>query len=767
MQTLKSRIAARGDSGQTLLIVIVIIALLASAAAVMASTVDDSFPNVTRAADERAAYAAVESGIQAYRSALNNDLATASVAGNGVVDAWETPAAGVVSYPAEAWYITPNTGLLGSSSTATYAGDVLATITGKGGTTDPVYESVVIAYKQYATYLQNAYYSELEVLDPNYPESATSVADQNVSVKTVTGTVTTTVTEPESEADIDYTYVNDAGTSVTVSDVSIQSAMCDYEGYQENTFIDSMDSISATNLVSGKDFSTTTPYYGAYFGIPSSITTQATTTQPALENSDWQEVSTGANDFVYSFTPSAGTTETLTLTKPPCATPYDFLGGENFTGPVYSADELHVCGASGEPDFSGSPISLLTGTPTSASFKYEWPGSIKGSGSLAGLYVPAGYTLDPDSCASGPVNPTLGHGIEEGVNEILPTFDNSLSQYTAGATGGCLFTGPTMIELVYSGGAAHMDVWSPLSKQTDMASTSATACGNGQFSPTNAWVTGIALPTDGVVYVQNVPLATADPNYWSSTALDALNSSAKVSPSDGATSTSCFVNPEETAALPDSTTCTNGTAFVEGELYGQVTIGADSDIYITRDLTYSCADTATAVQSLPATSLPAACSTETTPDLLGLYANGDILWSHPQTFSGTTGTNAAACPANVSVATNDAIGNVEPTCTTSDGIVDALLIALQGSFGIQYYDQGATEGTFNLYGADVAYYRGPFGVSGSHGYTKQFNYDERLSYLSPPHAVEATSTNWYPFGWVSCGGYDLAGLSQPACSGPA
>lgn len=828
---MRARSRRYDDAGQTLVIVLVIVALLAVAGATMVLTVANQIPYISRAANERAAYAAVESGIQQFRSELNQNEATAVTSSDSYVDNWTAiynSSGSPESNPSEAFYITPDTGLLGATGAAastSFADDVLATITGVGGATsdnaencvatssttaptttitpdaapcnmnqkNAVYETVVVAYKQFATYLQNAYYSEYEVLDPNYPESATSVADPSVQVSTTTNNVTTSVTEPESSVTLSYTYTNDGGTSIPVNNVSFQTAMCNYESYQENTFIDSMNSIT-NPFESGKDFSTTYPYYGAWFGQPSPITTQAGANQEALESSDWTKTSS-TNPFTYTFTPSTGTSETIQATSPPCATPYDFLTGENFSGPVYSADELHVCGSTSEPTFSGSPISLLTRTPTDATFKYEWPGSIKGSGATAGQYVPQGYTSDPDSCSNGPVNPTLDHGLELGVNEILPSFDNSLAAYasvsstTNSTDDGCLFTGPTMIELVYtSTGGEHMDVWSPLSHVTSGSTATTHPCGSGLFSPESAWVTGIAIPSDGVIYVQNVPTLSSDVNYTSPATLNKLVSTCStgvynwtnpscVYPSDGVTSTSCWVNPEATTAIADSPTCTSGTALVEGEMYGEATIGADSNIYITRDLTYECADTGGALQTVgtSVTSLPTACSTETGPtlgpDLLGLYSNQDILWSHPQNFTGTVGANASACGAGDSIATNDAISNVEPTCTTYPGIVDALLIALQGSFGIQYYDQGAigtpaaNDGLY-LYGADVAYFRGPFGVSSTHGYTKQFNYDSRLSYLSPPHAVEAESTNWYPFGWVNCGGFDLAGQTSPSCTAP-
>ena len=478
-------------------------------------------------------------------------------------------------------------------------------------------------------------------------------------------------------------------------------------------------------------------------------------------------------------------TETLTIPASPCSSPYDFIGGETFSGPVFSKDELHVCDAGGDPAFNGAPYSLLTATPPDIAFKYKWPGSEAGTGAEAGEWVPAGYTIDQINCVNTAGVPALAHGpVQLGQNEVLPQFDDALEGWADGNNGaatptyGCLFTGPTMIELVYKSGSEYMDVWSPLSKKTDYSG--GTNCGQGQFSPTTAFVKNIPMPSDGVVYVQNVPEPVnvagvptcQDPNCWTSASLNALNASSSVSPSDGnsGAGTTCFTNPEAPNALPDSSDCTGGNLFVEGELNGELTIGADNNIYITRDVTYSCADTGGALQS-PLGGLPAACASETIPDLLGLYANGDILMSHPVnscSFVGSTEscTNDAACPNNGTTA-SDTMADVTPTCSVgtsgSGAVIDALLIALNGSFGNQNYNVGAALGGMYLNGSDVAEFRGPFAISGVTGYTKQFSYDTRLAYLSPPDAVTASTDNWFPAGWVNCGGVNLSASTTPAC----
>lgn len=791
-----------GDTGQTLLLAVIVIAILAASGAAIVTAVVDQLPLTTNAVNQRAAYAAIESGIQAYRAQLN--AAGPDVADNAsddtVIDQWNL--ASTTAKPVEEYYVNPNPAFTkGGFTGSPWADDeILATITGRAGTStatsqstqtisaikNVVYESAVIAFKQYATYLSNAYYSTYEVLDPNYPDpvGTTGLADPDVSVSTtVNGVTTTDSSVPEQSVDFTYQYKNSSGTLVTVGPTDLRTALCGYDDYQENTFLDGQGDLGYTdnvknNLVTGHTtFTSTYPYYGAYFGIPSST-------------GAWGSPS---SDLTFTVNALDGGTETIKFTSTstlPCSSQYAFIHGEVFSGPVYSSDELAICDTTENegPDFQGEPVSLLSGTPTTFYFDYDWPGSYKAtSGPLSGDYVPYGYTDDfaSSSCASSNKaywTPSLSGSLEEGANEVLPTFDQSLEDDTDGVatnpqTGkplyGCLFTGPTMVELVDGTSGEYMDVWSPLSKKTDMSG--GTACGSGQFSPSHAWVTDIAMPTDGVLYDQNVPESSTDPNYWSANALNAITSASTscatgsqtcVDPPDGETtaSSTCFINPEYPSSTADTSPCTEGDLYVGGELNGQLTMGADQNVFITRDLSYSCAQSS----GVPATTLGSACQSESTPDLLGLYANKDILFSHPVSSSGT---NDSTCSDWSGTSPTDTVADVEPNCdvtSTNGAVVDAVLIALNGSFGIQNYNDGAALGDMNVNGADIAEYRGPFGVFDSNGYLdgydKTFNYDTRLSYLAPPYAISPTNANWYPWGWVDCGGLNLSKSTSPTCS---
>ena len=70
-----------------------------------------------------------------------------------------------------------------------------------------------------------------------------------------------------------------------------------------------------------------------------------------------------------------------------------------------------------------------------------------------------------------------------------------------------------------------MNVWSPLTRANAAQETvlgvptvftSTSNCGT--YSPSSPWQKGVALPADGVIYVQSLPSNVNDPNYWSTTA---------------------------------------------------------------------------------------------------------------------------------------------------------------------------------------------------------------------------------------------------------
>jgi hypothetical protein len=72
--------------------------------------------------------------------------------------------------------------------------------------------------------------------------------------------------------------------------------------------------------------------------------------------------------------------------------------------------------------------------------------------------------------------------------------------------------------------------------------------------------------------------------------------------------------------------------------------------------------------------------------------------------------------------------------------VDAAILALNHSFTVDRFDCGSGLGTLTLNGVLAQQYRGIVNSGG--GYTKDYNYDYRYKYLTPPHFLVPTLSNW-------------------------
>lgn len=75
--------------------------------------------------------------------------------------------------------------------------------------------------------------------------------------------------------------------------------------------------------------------------------------------------------------------------------------------------------------------------------------------------------------------------------------------------------------------------------------------------------------------------------------------------------------------------------------------------------------------------------------------------------------------------------------------VDAAVLALKHSFTVDRFDEGSGLGTLNVNGGIAQAFRGPVATgSGSTGYIKNYVYDGRLKYLTPPHFLTPEQSNW-------------------------
>jgi Tfp pilus assembly protein PilX len=84
------------------------------------------------------------------------------------------------------------------------------------------------------------------------------------------------------------------------------------------------------------------------------------------------------------------------------------------------------------------------------------------------------------------------------------------------------------------------------------------------------------------------------------------------------------------------------------------------------------------------------------------------------------------------------------TGTEQNVQIDAAILSLNHSFTVDDYACGAQLGTLTVNGAIAQKFRGPVGSFGStpHGYTKNYNYDDRLLYRSPPYFLDPVQSAW-------------------------
>jgi hypothetical protein len=74
--------------------------------------------------------------------------------------------------------------------------------------------------------------------------------------------------------------------------------------------------------------------------------------------------------------------------------------------------------------------------------------------------------------------------------------------------------------------------------------------------------------------------------------------------------------------------------------------------------------------------------------------------------------------------------------------IDGALLALNDSFTVDRYFCGASLGTLTVNGAIAQRFRGPVGTSGGTGYIKNYNYDNRLRFRTPPKFLDPVKASW-------------------------
>jgi len=96
--------------------------------------------------------------------------------------------------------------------------------------------------------------------------------------------------------------------------------------------------------------------------------------------------------------------------------------------------------------------------------------------------------------------------------------------------------------------------------------------------------------------------------------------------------------------------------------------------------------------------------------------------------------------------------------------IDAAILTLQHSFFVDNYDCGGSPSTYlTVHGAIAQYFRGIVALSGTGGYLKNYNYDDRLAVLLPPYLFDLQNTQWGVFRETLCSP-NAAASSTNSCS---
>ena len=115
--------------------------------------------------------------------------------------------------------------------------------------------------------------------------------------------------------------------------------------------------------------------------------------------------------------------------------------------------------------------------------------------------------------------------------------------------------------------------------------------------------------------------------------------------------------------------------------------------------------------------------------MLGLIANNFVRVRHPYPSQ----TSRTDC------------GDGSGETYMSSPRIDAAMLAIDHSFIVDHYNCGvhSSGNTLQVNGVISQKYRGAVGTTGGTGYIKDYNYDDRLRYLEPPHFLDPVQAAWH------------------------
>ncbi len=170
------------------------------------------------------------------------------------------------------------------------------------------------------------------------------------------------------------------------------------------------------------------------------------------------------------------------------------------------------------------------------------------------------------------------------------------------------------------------------------------------------------------------------------------------------------LNSDNAREVAEETNC--GNVYVSGTYSSSLTIGAGNDLIINGNI-------------YPTSVAGKLGSEPTGTATLGLIANNYVRIYHPLTTEKCEGGTE----------------NKEPGSLKNPWIYAAIL-STNHSFVVDNYNCGKEFENLNVYGAIAQNYRGIVGLIGSSGYTKNYNYDDRLAVDEPPYFLSPLNAGW-------------------------
>jgi type II secretory pathway pseudopilin PulG len=124
--------------------------------------------------------------------------------------------------------------------------------------------------------------------------------------------------------------------------------------------------------------------------------------------------------------------------------------------------------------------------------------------------------------------------------------------------------------------------------------------------------------------------------------------------------------------------------------------------------------------------------------MLGMIANNFIRIYHPVKITKTTHTVNG-----VSVTEETCSSSSESLAGTMKNVrIEAALLAIKHSFIVDNYNCGPRLEKLEVKGAIAQKFRGAVGTTGSTGYLKNYEYDDRFKTTEPPYFIEPIKSDW-------------------------